>query len=84
MSEEVVERSSRCRLINELERLQGEDVIIRLVGGFQADFGRLVRIEDCLATGTEVDLQLPGGGFLELGNLTVNLCAINSVSVDNR
>jgi hypothetical protein len=84
MTEELVDRSGRCRLIHILRRFQGEeDVIVRTVGGFQFDTGRLVRVEDCLAAGTDVEVRLPGGESLELGNVTINLCAITSVSIDN-
>lgn len=84
MTEELIDRSSRCKLIHILKRLQGEeDVIMRTVGGFQFDEGRLVRVEDNMAVATDVDVHLPGGGSIDLGNLTVNLCALTSVSVDD-
>ena len=84
MTGEVVERNARSCLAHILKRLQGEeDVIIRTVGFFQFDLGRLVRVEDCLVVGTDVDAHLPGGDTIELGNLTINLCAITSVAIDS-
>jgi len=84
MTEELVERNSRCKLIHILKRLQGEeDVIMRTVGGFQFDEGRLVRVEDKLAVATDVEVFLPGGDTIDLGNITVNLCAVFSVGVDD-
>jgi hypothetical protein len=84
MTEELIDRSARCRLIHILKRLQGEeDVIMRTVGGFQFDEGRLVRVDDCLALATDVEVFLPGGDSIDLGNLTVNVCAITSVGVDD-
>lgn len=84
MTEELVDRNARCKLIHILRRLQGEeDVILRTVGGFQFDAGRLVRVEDNLASATDVDVRLPGGDSIELGNVTVNLCAVFSVGVDD-
>lgn len=84
MTEEVVDRNAKCKLIHILKRLQGEDnVIMRTVGGFQFDEGRLVRVEDNLASATDVDVRLPGGGSVDLGNVTINLCALVSVGVDD-
>ena len=84
MTEELVDRNARCKLIHILKRLQGEeDVVMRTVGGFQFDEGRLVRVEDNLASATDVDVRLPGGGSIDLGNVTINLCAIVSVGVDD-
>ncbi|KYZ77177.1 hypothetical protein AXX12_03325 [Anaerosporomusa subterranea] len=84
MTEELVDRNARCKLIHILKRLQGEeDVILRTVGGFQFDTGRLVRVEDNLASATDVEVHLPGGDSIDLGNVTVNLCAVTSVGVDD-
>lgn len=84
MTEELVDRNVRCKLIHILKRLQGEeDVILRTVGGFQFDTGRLVRVEDNLAFATDVDVRLPGGDSIELGNITINLCALVSVGIDD-
>lgn len=83
MSEETVARDSTCRLIHILKRLEGEeDVNIRTVGGFQFELERLVRVEDKLALGSDVEVELPGGDDIELGNITINLCAITSVGQD--
>ena len=84
MTEELVERNARCKLIHILRRLQGEeDVIMRTVGGFQFDQGRLVRVEDHMATASDVEVHLPGGNSICLGNVTINLCSIFSVGVDD-
>lgn len=83
MSNEVVDRDFTCRLIRILKRLQGEeDVNIRTVGGFQFELGRLVRVEDSLAVGSDVEVDLPGGDEIHLGNITINLCAVTSVGED--
>ncbi len=83
MSDEMVARDSFCRLIHILKRLEGEeDVNIRTVGGFQFELERLVRIEDRLALGSDVEVDLPGGNEIDLGNITINLCAITSVGQD--
>lgn len=77
-------RDITCRLIRIIKRLQGEeDVIMRTVGGFQFDEGRLVRVEDHLATATDVTVFLPGGDEIDLNNVTINLCALTSVGVDD-
>jgi hypothetical protein len=83
VSDEAVARDSTCRLIHILKRLEGEeDVNIRTVGGFQFELGRLVRVEDKLALGSDVEVDLPGGDEIDLGNVTINLCAITSVGQD--
>lgn len=83
MTEELVERSSRCKLFHILKRFQGEDdVVLRTVGGFQFELGRLVRVDDGMAIGTDVDVFLPGGGEIDLGNITINLCAVFSVGIE--
>lgn len=85
MTEEVVERNARCNIIHVLKRLQGEqDVIVRTVGLFQFDLGRLVRVEDCMVVGTDVEVYLPSGDTIEVGNVTINLCAITSIGIDAR
>jgi hypothetical protein len=84
MTEELVDRNARCKLIHILKRLQGqEDVVLRTVGGFQFDAGRLIRVEDSLVSATDVEVQLPGGDSIDLGNVTINLCAVFSVGVDS-
>ncbi|MDU4961423.1 MAG: hypothetical protein E6X17_12305 [Sporomusaceae bacterium] len=84
MTEEVVERNARCQLIHTLKRLQGqENVVLRTVGGFQFDAGRIIRICDNLASATDVEVQLPGGDSIALGNITINLCALYAVGVDS-
>ncbi len=83
MSDETVARDFTCRLIHILRRLEGEeDVNIRTVGGFQFELDRLVRVEDRLALGSDVEVDLPGGDEIDLGNITINLCAITSVGQD--
>ncbi len=83
MSDETGVRDNTCHLIHILRRLEGEeDVNIRTVGGFQFELGRLVRVEDRLALGSEVEVDLPGGDEICLGNITINLCAITSVGQD--
>jgi len=83
VSDETVARDFTCRLIHILRRLEGEeDVNIRTVGGFQFELDRLVRVEDRLALGSDVEVDLPGGDEIDLGNITINLCAITSVGQD--
>ncbi|MCX7781739.1 MAG: hypothetical protein N2491_12680 [Negativicutes bacterium] len=78
------DRGPRCKLIHILKRLQGEeDVIMRTIGGFQFDEGRLVRVEDCFAVATDVEVRLPGGDSVDVNNITINLCALTSVAVDD-
>lgn len=84
MSDELAARDSICRLICILRRLEGEENInIRTVGGFQFELGRLVRVEDKLALGTNVEVDLPGGDEICVGNITINLCAVTSVGEDH-
>ena len=83
MSDEFVSRDIGCRLIHILKRLQGEkDVIIRTVGDFQFRAeGRLARVEDRLALLTDVLVYTSGSAYpFRLSNVTVNLCAVTSVS----
>jgi hypothetical protein len=83
VSDEPVARDITCRLIHILKRLEGEeDVNIRTVGGFQFELERLVRVEDKLALGSDVEVELPGGDEIDLGNITINLCAVTSVGED--
>jgi len=83
VSDETVARDFTCRLIHILRRLEGEeDVNLRTVGGFQFEVDRLVRVEDRLALGSDVEVDLPGGDEIDLGNITINLCAITSVGQD--
>ena len=84
MTEEAVERNARCKLIHILKRLQGqENIVLRTIGGFQYDAGRLIRVGDNLASATDVEVQLPGGDSIDLGNVTVNLCSLFTVGVDS-
>ncbi|BBB92737.1 MAG TPA: hypothetical protein PKA28_03085 [Methylomusa anaerophila] len=85
VAEETTSRDAICKLTRILRRLQGEeDVNIRTVGGFEFEGGRLVRVEDGLVVLTDVEVDLPGGDEIDLGNVTINLCAITSVGIDDR
>lgn len=85
MDDQIVEqRDSSCELIRLLRRLEGEEaVILRTIGGFQFDGGRLVRVDDWLADATDVDVRFPGGASIGFSNITVNLCALISIGVDD-
>jgi hypothetical protein len=84
VTDELVSRDGTCRLIHILRRLEGEENInIRTVGGFQFELGRLVRVDDRLAVGTNAEVDLPGGDEIDVSNITINLCAVTSVGEDH-
>lgn len=72
--------------IHQLEFFQGQNgVNIRTWGGFQFTCGRLMDIDDCLATLTDVSVVLPGSPeCFRLNFVTVNLSLLTSFGISDR
>ncbi|SDD98665.1 hypothetical protein [Sporomusa acidovorans] len=72
--------------IEQLCFFQGQQgVNIRTWGGFQFTCGRLMDIDDCLATLTDVSVVIPGSPeCFELNFVTVNLSWLTSFGISDR
>lgn len=71
---------------NELCVFQGQTgVNIRTWGGFQFTCGRLMDIDDCLATLTDVAVVIPGSfECFRINFVTVNLSLLTSFGISSR
>ena len=72
--------------IDELVFYQGQTgVNIRTWGGFQFTCGRLMDIDDCLATLTDVSVVIPGSPeCFQLNFVTINLSLLTSFGISDR
>ncbi|QDR83031.1 hypothetical protein [Sporomusa termitida] len=80
------EDRSKGSFISQLCFYQGQaGVNIRTWGGFQFTCGRLMDIDDCLATLTDVAVVLPGSEeCFQLNFVTVNLSLLTSFGISDR
>jgi hypothetical protein len=72
--------------ICQLEDFEGQTgVNLRTLGGFQFTCGRLMDIDDCLATLTDVSVVLPGSPeCFQFNFVTVNLSLLTSFGISDR